>query len=181
MSQIFLRCFEIVYSCFIIWDDMWGLNKFLLVFSLKCGAYVISIVGLIYGFIGLVLFASMNLQMDHWKSVYASKMDEFTYFYFLLGFTIIVFIASIVSLIGIPKENDCILIIYLWCIVLHVTINWVLTICVSFYCLFYNKHCFSGAGHGQAVNGIIIAVFYSLLWYYNIVIINSFRVLYCEI
>lgn len=157
------------------WDHLATINDFVLCIPLKIGATIVALIGLVYGFIATYLFISMCVNYNSWKAVYASKLDELIYFFFIFAIVTIVFIASIILLIAICLEQDLPIQIYLWSIVVHISLNWLITIGVSLYCFFINLSCFLGSGIAEAWVNLILTLFYTVLWCYFIVTVNSFR------
>lgn len=157
------------------WDDVNAIDDFILCIPLKIGSTIISVFGIIYGLITTYLFILMSTRMDSWKIVYASKLDELAYFFFIFAIVIIVLIASIMLMFGVWREKEIVILIYLWSIVVHIALDWVITLIVFVYCVFINQSCFMGSGVGQALVGTVLSMAYSVMWCYFIVTVNSCR------
>lgn len=156
------------------WYDRQIVDEFVQCIPLKPGTIIVAVIGIIYGFIGLYLFMSVCVHFGHWKDIYTDRFDLLMYLFFIFMSMIIVFVASIILIVGVIGDFEILFYIYTWCIISHLGIIWLMTVVMFFYCLFEDK-CFQGHGMGHAVVASIINAFYTLVWIYVILSVNSYR------
>lgn len=157
-----------------VWDDVHAIDEFLCV-DLKAGSIIIAVLGIGYGLVGFVLFLSFLINSSEWRVLYEKKTDELAYFVFIFLIISIIFIASCILLVGVLREHDSLILIYLWCASAHVVLNFVFNLCFSFYCVWTNS-CFVYKPQGSSIVLMAVTLFYSIIWIYFIVTVNSFRI-----
>lgn len=156
------------------WYDKRFVDEFVQCIPLRPGTIIIAVIGMIYGFIGLFFFMSVCVHFGHWKDIYINRFDLLMYLFFIFMSMIVVFVASIILIVAVFIELEVLYYIYTWCIISHLGIIWMLTIVMFFYCLVEDK-CFQGNGAGHAVVASIINAFYTLVWIYAMLSVNSYR------
>lgn len=161
-------------DCWSIWSYMHTIEYFVFCIPLNVGAYIIVTIGLIYGIMALFFLVSVSVNYEAYKSVYVYKIDQLYYFIILFCLVLIIFVASIILLVGVLIERSKPVLIYIWSICVHLILNVFLTLGVTIYCC-YDDVCFDGSGFGGACIMLTLTFFYSVLWSYFIYCVNSYR------
>lgn len=155
------------------WDDVVTVDEMLCI-ELREGSIFISVFGIIYGSIGILLILSFLINYETWKELYEKKIDELAYLVSIFIIISELLLTSFVLLIGILRTHEILIKFYLWSVVVHLAIDWLITLCMCSYCIVVQS-CFRN-GVGDVVVGLILlTVLYTVLWTYFIMVVNSYR------
>lgn len=156
------------------WDDQIQFDVFLLCIPLKAGSIIISVIGIIYGFIGLFFFMSICIHFSLWKSLYAGRFDLLMHLFVIFLSLIGVFVVSIILMVAIFTDEDTLMFVFIWGVICHLLVVWLTNFGLFVYC-FVVLTCFQSQGPGYALVNLIFNIYYSFIWWYTVLIINSYR------
>lgn len=156
-----------------LWDDVHYVNEFLCI-ELKEGCVIIAIIGIVYGLIGFLLVLSFMINYEEWKTLYDKKIDELVFFMSLFIIISMLLLISIILLIGVLTSHEILIRLYLWSVTAHLCLDWIVTVSMCVYCVCVHS-CFRHNPAGMVVGSVMLAAFYTLVWGYFIIVVNSYR------
>lgn len=155
------------------WDDILTVEEMLCI-ELREGSIFISVIGIFYGFIGLLLILSFLINYDVWRELYDKKTDELIFLVSIFIMIAELLFTSFVLLIGILRTHESLIKFYLWSIILHIAIDWIITLCMCSYCIVV-QGCFRNGVADVVVGLVLLAILYTVLWSYFVMVVNSYR------